>query len=307
MKVLFDNVTLHSRSGPNSFAKKLLRELEKKNIDVMTASQKEITPDIQLSFIASHFKVAPMIQRLDGIYFNSDQDYLSLNTPLKETFYAADAVIYQSHFNKSLTEKWFGDHDNSVIIHNGTSIDIISKIEPLENTRLNEFEKIWSCASSWRPHKRLAENVRYFLEVATDDTCLIIAGANPDVQVSHPRIFYAGDLSWEALISLYKRSEKFIHLAWLDHCPNVVVDARACGCEIVCSSEGGTKEIAGNNATIIKENDWDFSPVRLYNPPQMDFSAKIQNTLPEISLDISDVSNQYIDIFNLVLENKSTQ
>ena len=69
---------------------------------------------------------------------------------------------------------------------------------------------------------------------------------------------------------VYKRSEKFIHLAYLDHCPNVVVDAQASGCEVVCSSTGGTKEIV-HRGKIIVEDDWNFSPIRLYKPPSMNF------------------------------------
>ena len=56
-------------------------------------------------------------------------------------------------------------------------------------------------------------------------------------------------------------SAAFIHLAWLDHCPNVVVDARAAACQIICSSAGGTKEIAGPSAIVIEEDEWDFEPV----------------------------------------------
>ena len=51
----------------------------------------------------------------------------------------------------------------------------------------------------------------------------------------------------------------------------------ACGCQIICSSAGGTKEIAGPDAVIVKEEEWDYSPVELYNPPPMDFAQKAKN------------------------------
>ena len=47
---------------------------------------------------------------------------------------------------------------------------------------------------------------------------------------------------------------------------------------VICSSSGGTKEIAGPDAIIIQEDDWDFSPLELYKPPPMDFSKKSENT-----------------------------
>jgi len=55
------------------------------------------------------------------------------------------------------------------------------------------------------------------------------------------------------------------------------VDARASGCNIICSSAGGTREIAGVNATIIQEDEWDFEPVELYSPPGLDFNKKTEN------------------------------
>jgi glycosyltransferase involved in cell wall biosynthesis len=86
-----------------------------------------------------------------------------------------------------------------------------------------------------------------------------------------------GDLPHEALIALYKRSKYFVHLAWLDHCPNVVVDARASGCRIVCATAGGTKEIAGKNAIVLQEEEWNFEPLDLYSPPEIDFDNMLDN------------------------------
>ena len=108
-------------------------------------------------------------------------------------------------------------------------------------------------------------------------TFVLIAGPNPDEIVNHPRIFYVGTLGSDELLSLFKASTYFIHLAYLDHCPNVVIDARACGCRIVCSSSGGTKEISGKNAIVIQEPDWDFSFIDQTNPPILDYDKKLEN------------------------------
>lgn len=90
-----------------------------------------------------------------------------------------------------------------------------------------------------------------------------------------------------------------MHLAWLDHCPNVVVDAVACGCTVICSSAGGTKEVAGNDAIIIKEDDWDYRPVELYKPPTMDFEQKLENTWYENDeYDMISVSKKYYNFIS---------
>jgi glycosyltransferase involved in cell wall biosynthesis len=82
------------------------------------------------------------------------------------------------------------------------------------------------------------------------------------------RIVFLGELDYMSLLSLYKRSSTFIHLAYLDHCPNVVVDAQAAGCKIICSNSGGTHEIV-SNGIMINEETWNFEPIKLYQPPYM--------------------------------------
>ena len=74
----------------------------------------------------------------------------------------------------------------------------------------------------------------------------------------------------------------------------MVVDARACGAQIICSSAGGTKEIAGSSAIVIEEAIWDYEPVALYNPPKMNFENKT-NTGIDSELDMSKVCDMYKD------------
>lgn len=299
MNILFDNVNFSSDSGPNSFARKLAHQFKDEEHSI--AVNGENTPiDVQLSFISNREKRASMALRLDGIYFNSEQNWRLMNEPIKRSYEVADAVIFQSEFNKTLIEKYFGVHKNSHVIHNGTNLDWISKIEPISPTVLDEFAGVWSCASSWRPHKRLEENIRFFLEHAPSDFCLVIAGDNLNIQVDDHRIFYAGKLDWVSLIGLYKRSETFLHLAWLDHCPNVVVDARASGCKIICSSTGGTKEIAGKGAVIIEENPWNWDPIKLYHPPSMDFSKTSENKI-DTNTSIAKTSKMYLGVLREIV------
>ena len=290
MRIKFENVDLKSSSGPNSFGKKLKKYLEKSG-DIVS----DIDYDVVLCFIETYknFENIKLFQRLDGIYFNSGYDYRAQNANILKTFKRADGVIFQSEFNKKLITKYFGEHKNSVVIHNGADIELIELTPSIEHKNLDKYKNVWCCASSWRPHKRLRENIRYFLEYKGENDCLVISGQTEKVS-NEPDIFYAGQLSYETLISLYKRSKYFIHLAWLDHCPNVVIDARASGCHIICSSAGGTKEIVGTNSTIIEENEWDFEPTKLYNPPSMDFKRKIKNDY-ESCYDIAKVAQHYKD------------
>ena len=276
MKIYLENVNVSSTSGPNYFGKKLVQYLQQFNCSFQTSNTGD--HDIQLSFIESRGKTkSPLVQRLDGIYFNCNFDCDAMNDNIKRTYQSADAVIFQTNFNKELIFSWFGEHQNYAIIRNGADMPYISSTPDLWS-ELDKWENIWSCASNWHSYKRLGENIRYFLEHSSDKDCLVVAGSNPDYLIEHPRILYVGDLPTDRLISLYKRSKYFLHLAYLDHCPNVVVDAHAAGCTVICSSSGGTKEIAGPNAIVLQENGWDFSLIKEKNPPEIDFNNFSNNT-----------------------------
>lgn len=301
MKVYFHNFNPASNSGPNKFARQLTNCLvEKYNIDV---TQDSNLSDVEIALIQlNHYKKKPLLLRLDGIYFNTRQDFKSQNTPIKYSYENGNCVIFQSVFNKKLTEHWFGVHDNSRVIHNAADKSLIDKVKPIVFDNLEKDIEVWSCASSWRPHKRLSENLRYFCELAPSTAIMVIAGSGADhniiekyQKISKERIFYVGELDYLSLVGLYKRSTTFVHLAFIDHCPNVVVDAQAAGCKIVCASSGGTKEIV-NNGLVIKDYQWDFSPLDLYDPPKLSFDEyEVQNLDSSKNLNIDSVAKMYYD------------
>ncbi len=307
MKVFCHNFNPSSNSGPNKFSRQLFSSLiVNKKLELIN-NQKDA--DLEFALISmSCEKRKPMILRLDGIYFNSEQDFQEQNSPIRYAYEKSDCVIFQSKFNKNLTEKWFGPHKKNYVIHNAACSETISKADPsIFDKIINKNLEVWSCASSWRPHKRLEGNLKYFCQFSNAKTVMIVAGKNADIalvnkysKLSNGRIIYVGELDYFSLISLYKRSSKFIHLAFLDHCPNVVVDAQAIGCEIVCSSTGGTHEVV-NKGRVIIEDEWDFSPIKLYKPPVMNFENfyDIRKGKP---LTLSEVSNMYHDVMKEVLK-----
>lgn len=295
MNIHLENINLNSTSGPNHFGSKLVKYAYKYGVTFDNKNK----PDARLCFIESHTKKnsvenIPLFQRLDGIYFNLSQPYKIQNANIERTYHLSTGVIFQSNFNKRLTTEYFGQHSNSVVIHNGADLEFIEKTPILNHSSLDKFENVWCCASSWRPHKRLNENIRYFFEHSSEKDCLVIAGKAEEKINKNNRIFYVGNIDIPKLISLYKRSKYFIHLAWLDHCPNVVVDARASGCKVICSSAGGTQEIAGSDAIVIEEEDWDFKPVKLYEPPSIIFHKKIKNKW-NIDYNMDKIAIKYIN------------
>ena len=304
MNILFDNVDWNSTAGPHWFGRKLASHLNQNGHGINTGND-----DVQLSIVMASQKREglPLIQRLDGIYYDTAKDYVQMNAPIKATYDVADGVVFQSEWSKKLVESQFGPAKKYAIINNGTDIDVIQSIPPA--TGLDDFDKVWSCASSWfyedgtqRYIKRLEENIRYFQEHSGENDILCIAGdvrdfKNPD----DDKIVFLGELGLTELFSVYRRSDYFIHLGRFDNCPNVVVDARAAGCHIICSSLGGTIEVAGKDATVIEEDEWDFVPFECNVPSSLDFSGKMKNRYEkDISIDF--VSDRYLEFFGEFIE-----
>lgn len=302
MKIKFANCNFNSSSGPNSFGLRLALELKKNNHQISSQNA-----NVELVFIEkenSSYKEVPIVQRIDGIWYDKNQNYHAQNEKIKETYNLADSVIFQSQFDKTLVETFLGKRSNTHIIYNGENIEEIKQISPLKNEKFDKFENVWTTASDWRRRKRLKENIEYFQEFSSSKDCLVVAGNNPDHIVNDDRIFYVGHLPRIALLSLLKRSRFFVSLFYQDHCPNIVIQARLSGCHTICTTSGGIKEIVGEDSTIIKEEKFDFKPCDLKNPPQLNFdkTEKLLYYLPEEELDIKNVAQKYIKVFNKCLK-----
>ena len=304
MNIYLENVNLNLNSGPNYFAQKLVKYLSMKGVTFSN----EMKPDICLAFIESRNNTnVPLVQRLDGIYFNANFNCEMMNSNIKKTYEKANGVVFQTKFNKDLVFNWFGEHSNYKIINNGydkLSLNTFKRNKELE-IQFSQYDTVWSCAASWHSYKRLEDNINYFLENAGPNDCLIVAGSNPDYSVEHNNIFYLGNLDIDDLLTVYSLSTYFIHLAYLDHCPNVVIDAAASGCHIICSSSGGTKEIAGANCTILKEEPWDFSFIEEKNPPKLDFSKKLLDFPKKTLYNMTQISKQYHSFIGNTINEKN--
>ena len=94
VNIIFDNVNLSSSSGPNSFAKKIAHAFKLAGHQVHYNPRNVPDPRVQLSFILQTKRCAPSALRLDGIYFNTEQDWAQMNAPIKDSFENSKAIIY---------------------------------------------------------------------------------------------------------------------------------------------------------------------------------------------------------------------
>lgn len=256
--------------------------------------------DTMLAFIeaiSNPRKGSKLVQRLDGIWFKPDE-FLSKNESIKWTYRHSNHVIFQSEFDKRMVEHHWGLPEKYSVIHNGIDLKKSSvTIEGIKNLR-SKFERIFVSSASWHRQKRLKENTDLFLRLAGDDpsACFVVMGRNPDHVISHPRVFYVGEVDHSVCLQVYSVANWMIHLAWLDHCPNVVVEALSQGCPVICSNSGGTKEIVQRNGLIIPETiDYNFELTDYDSPPGLDLDISLPDRIVVDSshLDISGVAKKY--------------
>jgi glycosyltransferase involved in cell wall biosynthesis len=299
-----------STSGPNSFAKRLAMGIIESGHEVELYDGKNA--DISIVFIEPSGRplAKKVVQRLDGIWF-SPQEFETKNSSIKTLYKNANGVIWQSEFDKGMTTKWWGMPQAGTVIRNGINAPEITKfqIAPLEQIR-QQYEMLFVCSANWHPQKRLIANIELYrhLRKFYSSAALIVLGSNA-TKVADPHIFYAGSQPHEVCLEIFSAANWMLHLAWLDHCPNTVVEALSQKTPIICSEHGGTKELVQGYGLVLKENlDYNFELTDYDNPPFIDFN-QITGKLPEKSqlsdsfdITMKNSMSNYFNFFKQILE-----
>jgi glycosyltransferase involved in cell wall biosynthesis len=285
MKVHFDNVNMSSTSGPNSFGKRLAMALLESGHEIELDNG--ANSDVSIVFIERSGKplAKKVIQRLDGIWF-SPAEFKSKNTFIKNLYENADGVIWQSDFDRQMVTKWWGLPKSGTVIRNGINTSPVKKftLPALEQLR-QQYEKIFVCSANWHAQKRLLENIELYKHLRNQyaSAALIVLGSNP-TYVADPHIFFAGSQPHEVCLEIFSAADWMIHLAWLDHCPNTVVECLSQKTPVICSEHGGTKELVSDYGIVVKESlDYNFELVDYSNPPKLQVS-QIQSLPDKLEL-----------------------
>jgi len=288
MNIHFSNVNFSSSSGPNSFAGRLANELKLMGHNIVGVND---AYDVFLIFIepaSMPHSNCKIIHRLDGVWFKPDQFYTH-NKGIKWAYENSHSVVWISEFNKKMSEHYWGPKPGTVI-HNGAPLLAPTSIDPALTSIRDRYERIFVCSASWHGQKRLKANIEFFQknrEYKKD--CLLVLGNNPDYIIDDVDIHYLGNCSHNVCMQIYHIADWFIHLAWLDHCPNVVVEALSQGCPVICTDSGGTPEVVGKNGVIINEN----IP---YNFELTDYDLPYDIHVPKIDLPSITVDRTCVDI-----------
>lgn len=311
MRIHFSNVNFNSQSGPNSFGHRLAVELKKRGHEIVQWNEMH---DIYLAFIEGVTPPAPgarTILRLDGIWFKPEE-FHTHNRNIRNCYYSFDHVVFQSDFDRRMVEHHFGERADCSVIRNG--------IEPKHLTVENVYQDDpnvmrFVCAASWHPQKRLTDNVRLFQHIRKQlreqgkEARLDILGKGGELELTHLRdsdheeVYYHGQKNHDYCLVMYARADYMIHLGWLDHCPNVVVEALSQGCPVICTDSGGTAELVGDQGIVIPETTQYKLELLDYDKPYaLDWTGfTLPDERPRVdpsSVHISHSADEYERIFN---------
>jgi glycosyltransferase involved in cell wall biosynthesis len=293
LRIHFDNVNFASRSGPNTFAGRLATVLTERGHEIVDYSDPHDAVLVFIEPTRQWKRNVRVVQRLDGIWFKPNQ-FKSHNRMIKWTYENCDAVVWQSKFDKDMTCHHWKDHVGTVI-RNGIDADKVV----LTNSRLKKIRrentKVYTCSANWHRQKRLKENIEAYdiLTRGIENTCLVVMGSSPDVAIDREDIIYTGNIRHNLCLEVYSMADAMIHLAWLDHCPNVVVEALSQKCPVICTDSGGTKELVGSSGIIIPEaKPYNFELLDYDNPHPLDLSILSECNIDEIEVDTKSICLQ---------------
>lgn len=316
MRVYFDNADITGRTtnGPHSFAARLARQLSRMGVKIVGHEDYDIAlVTIEKSPRLNPSK--PYVQRLDGLWFSPYDFQSNRNAGILRTYDRAEAVVFQSQFDRKFAEAWFGVHMKPNVICNGIELQHVDRVADVIMDIRKGYQNVFVCSSSWHGQKRLPTTIELYKRIKEHrpSSCLIVMGGGDitmDRESVKHDIFYTGPQPQDVCLQVFAASDYMIHLAWLDHCPNVVLESLSQDTPVICTSSGGTAEIlgaGGKNGIVIKDVDFDFKPNEYDFPPQLVLPEGIEwLTKPELStahLDIKLCAQKYVDVFESVLSN----
>tara|TARA_R100001163_G_scaffold60785_1_gene50321 strand:+ start:106 stop:1056 length:951 start_codon:yes stop_codon:yes gene_type:complete len=298
--------------GPGIFGGRLKKQFEKNGHTFIDPYVSGETPDKSISIIqGERIEGCPFnALRLDGLYFDSENpNNDQMNSGIFKSIDETDYIIYQSEFSKEMYHAFYRDRPFTVIPNGIDQEDFFSNVKPIKQGHpvFSKYEKICVASASWRRHKRLEETLEAFKDPRLKNVLLIaLGGFNyiKDKSKIPDNVILTPLLKPNDTASVYCMADAMIHLAWLDWCPNTVVEALSCGVPVLCSHNGGTKELVKDNGVIIQlEEDYEIgTKVPLYNPPKVDTNTIVEGVLEVMEkstiferpdLDIKHVAEQY--------------
>jgi len=205
----------------------------------------------------------------DGVAYPAwTNDHQRINSELKSVLRLADLVIYQSNFCKEAANRFLGMAPAmQTVMNNCVDVATFRQGEKVISSEITLL-----VAGSHYQRERVTIPL-HALRALRDEGVrvrLIIAGplrwpgAGEEIrqflqeQELSQFVEMCGTFSYHDAPSIYAQADILLHLKYKDPCPNVVIEAMACGLPTIGSNSGGLPELVGDCGVLLPVvSSWD--------------------------------------------------
>jgi glycosyltransferase involved in cell wall biosynthesis len=204
---------------------------------------------------------APVVVNQNGIAYPgwAGERTDELNARLRHVLEQADHVVYQSEFCKAAADRFLGEPRGGwEVLHNAVDTSEFTPApEPPAGGRV-----LLLAGDQTQPY-RLGTALRTI--AVLPEVRLLVTGAliedgralAEQLGVGD-RVLFTGRYAQRDAPSVYRRAHVLLHPKVNDPCPNVVLEALACGLPVVHSASGGTPELVGDAGVGIgSDTSWE--------------------------------------------------
>jgi len=316
MKIYIQNLRpdMSPYNGKGKFVQRLARELRtRKDIEIV---DKPDNCDINFRMnTLPDTNYGKRVVRLDGFNFTlTSNDAIEQDREnFIDTLHGANGIIYQSAYAKELLTKYLGydsdDSKNYKIIPNG--VDPYD-FKPSVDIDLDKKYYLFAC-QVLHPIRRLESLLNIWQQYDSKKWLYVVFDQNKnhtDIDFSKYKNVKVFDIMNQETLNHYmKNAIAVINLTYRDSCPNLLIEALACGTPVIADKESGIWEYIiggthGHEVDISLPERGGVYPIK--NPQEvkraMDYykSSSYIRELPDC-LKIKNVADKYIKYFEEIL------
>ena len=228
-----------------------------RDFNVLYLGSSGLPRDLRPLLWAVRRRRAPVVVNQDGVGYpgwagaRTDE----VNVPLRRALLAADHVLYQSEFCKRSADEFLGEAQGTwEVLYNAVDTERFTPpaARPVD-------APVLLLGGDQTQAYRLELGLRTFaaLLARQPDAHLLITGrvvGDPEPLLTglglRDRVELLGRYAQRDAPAIYGRAHLLLHTKVNDPCPNVVLEAMACGLPVVYPASGGTIELVGDDAGV---------------------------------------------------------
>jgi glycosyltransferase involved in cell wall biosynthesis len=231
-----------------------------RDFNVLYLGSSSLPSDEQAVIRLAKRRGAPVVVNQNGVAYPgwAGERTDELNARLRAVLEQADHVVYQSEFCKAAADQFLGaPRGDWEVLHNAVDTsEFTPASEPPAGGRV-----LLLAGDQTQPY-RLGTALRTI--VLLPEVRLLVTGALIEDGLAlaeqlgvGDRVLFTGRYAQRDAPSVYRRAHVLLHPKVNDPCPNVVLEALACGLPVVHSASGGTPELVGDAGVAVgSETTW---------------------------------------------------